>query len=572
AKTAYDQKSVAAEKAFGEDRFDDAVRLYREVIRTCRSAEYMLSIGRYEEKAAQLRRKCDQRVSEIEAERDRRQKKRDELIAKLKEEARALRAQDKLEEALKMLTQLLEVGTEPDKIEAAKQIEEVKKDVARIKRVLETDYVDDDKKFRDVMELVTDFPNHFRIRRQKVPVKIESDPSGASVSLTEGPPATTPCSLQFPVVGAVRLTFRRKGYSDKTISVEAVDVPPSRTVPVKLERVPAWKLRIGMAVEAPIVLVGEAVVFGDRGGNVWALRARDGKQIWKRQLGPLAAVTGGVAVSQGTVYVPSLDKRLYALDLASGKDRWEPLKTGGLLRGAPRVARVAMLNNQRHVFVGSDDGRVYCVAAQTGKLRWKSQSFGAIQGAVLVTRKFVYAGSSDGHLYALDPTSGNQVWKLKLGGSIRTSPILSVDGSRMYLGGDDDIVYAVDLDEKKGIVAWRRDGGDDVRSGPVLDGDRLFFGSSDGTVHAVRCRERAAEPVWEHKLGGKITAAPLVTAGRVYVGTHDGRFFALDRRNDGTPVWSYRTDGRVRSTANWVGGLVLFGSDDGFLYAFDERP
>jgi outer membrane protein assembly factor BamB/cytochrome c-type biogenesis protein CcmH/NrfG len=572
AKTVYDQKSVLAEKAFEEDKFDEAVALYREVVRTCRTAEYMLSIGRYEEKAARLRRRCEQRVQKIEEKRDRLLQEQSELIARLKEDARALRAQDRLAEALKKLVKLKEVGTEPDKIEAAKQIEEVQKDIARINRVLGTDFVDDDKKFREVMALVKDFPNDSKIRQQKVPVKVESDPPGASVSLTEGVPATTPCSLQFPVVGAVRLTFRRKGYSDKTVSREAVDVPASRTVRVKLERVPAWKLRIGMALEAPIVLVGEAIVFGDRGGNVWALRAKDGKQIWKRQLGPLGAVTGAVAVSEGTVFVPSLDRRLYALDLATGKDRWPPLKAGGLLRAAPRVGRVAMLNNQRYVFVGSDDGRVYCIDAKTGKLRWKSESYGAIQGSVLTTRAAIYAGSADGRLYALDPTSGKELWHLKLGGSVRTSPIMTRDGKRMYLGADDHIAYAVDLSPDKGTVAWRCRAEDNVRSGPVLHGDRLFFGSSDGTVHAVRCRDRSAEPIWEHKLGGTITAAPLVTAGRVYVGTHDGRFFALDRRNDGTPVWSYRTDGRVRSTANWVGGLVLFGSDDGFLYAFDERP
>jgi outer membrane protein assembly factor BamB len=335
--------------------------------------------------------------------------------------------------------------------------------------------------------------------------------------------------------------------------------------------VPAWQVRIGTAVEAPIVLAGDAVIFGDRGGNVWSLDIKEGKQLWRRELGPFSAVTGGVAVSEGTVFVPSLDKMLYALKQASGEDRWKPVATGGLIRATPTVARVPLLNNRRFVFFGSDDGRVYSVDAEQGTIRWKSEKIGSAHGAVLVVGNQLYAGTDDDHLHVLETTGGTEVWKLKVGAAVRTSPVLSADGKQVYLGADDGVLYAVDLEGRR--VVWRRPcGGGALRSGPVLLGGQLLYGNAGGTVGAVRVRERSADPIWEHRLGNQVTAAPLVTKSRVYVGSHDGRFFSLDRGNDGSPVWSYKTGGRVRSTANWVKGLVLFGSDDGFVYAFDERP
>jgi outer membrane protein assembly factor BamB/tetratricopeptide (TPR) repeat protein len=565
------------EACFNKGDYEGAVSAYLEGKSALLRVEMLISLHRYELVAKGLRIKCEQRISKIELTKAESEANVVKRSAVLKKGYETLLAQDDLEGARGKLEQLRTEGTEKDKKFARKELVRLNRRIAKIRAVIAraSSVVNEDKWFRDAMKLVKEYPNHPEVRKLTVRIKIESDPAGALVNLPQGPSTPTPCELRFPVVDATQVTFKRKGYKDKTIFVEARDVSSKfRTVTKKLERIHTWAMRVGIQVEAPIVVSGDLAIFGDRGGNVWAVNARSGKERWRRQLGRLSAITGGVAVSAGTVFVPSLDKKIYALDRASGKNKWKPLLVGGLIRATPRVGKVRLLNNQSFVFFGAEDGRVYGVDALKGGLRWKSKRYGAIHGAVLVAGNVVYFASDDEHLRALDTTSGKEIGKgLKLGSAVRTSPLLSADGKTIYVGADNGTLYAVNIADgwKNRSVAWSFKAATSIRSGPVLHGDRVFFGTSGGTVHSLRSRGRSAEPVWEHKIGGQISAALLVTQTRVYVGSQSGQFYSLDRGNDGSPVWSYRTGGRVLSSAAWHAGLVLFGSDDGYLYAFDER-
>ncbi|MGB2808732.1 MAG: PQQ-binding-like beta-propeller repeat protein [Sedimentisphaerales bacterium] len=73
-----------------------------------------------------------------------------------------------------------------------------------------------------------------------------------------------------------------------------------------------------------------------------------------------------VAVVGNMVYFgSSSDNKVYALDAATGEERWS-FFTGGPIRLAPMVWK-------NRVFVGSDDGFVYCLKASDGELIWKKR-------------------------------------------------------------------------------------------------------------------------------------------------------------------------------------------------------
>ena len=68
------------------------------------------------------------------------------------------------------------------------------------------------------------------------------------------------------------------------------------------------------------------------------------------------------AIVDGTVYIGCTDGKLYALDLATGKKRWEfstPL--GFTASAAVRDGRV---------YIGDSDGTFYCIDAATGNELW----------------------------------------------------------------------------------------------------------------------------------------------------------------------------------------------------------
>ena len=74
-----------------------------------------------------------------------------------------------------------------------------------------------------------------------------------------------------------------------------------------------------------------------------------------------------LAVAEGTIYYgSSTDHKVYAIDLATGRQRWH-FFTGGPIRFAPAV-------EDGRVFVACDDGWLYCLSTADGTLLWKFTS------------------------------------------------------------------------------------------------------------------------------------------------------------------------------------------------------
>jgi outer membrane protein assembly factor BamB len=126
----------------------------------------------------------------------------------------------------------------------------------------------------------------------------------------------------------------------------------------------------------------------------------------------------------------SADGKLYALDAATGQERWS-FFTGGPVRFAP----VAWKDR---LFAVSDDGHLYCLKAADGRLLWKKRggpadrwvlgndrliSHWPARGGPVVADDTVYFAAglwpSDGiYLYALDADSGQLRWCNDQSGSI----------------------------------------------------------------------------------------------------------------------------------------------------------
>lgn len=131
-----------------------------------------------------------------------------------------------------------------------------------------------------------------------------------------------------------------------------------------------------------------------------------------------------VAVVGDLVYFgSSADDKVYALDAATGEERWS-FFTGGPIRLAPTVS-------EGRVFAGSDDGFVYCLKADDGKLLWKKRggpndemllgngrmiSRWPIRTGVLVEEGIAYFGAGvfpheNVYLHAIGAEDGELIWK-----------------------------------------------------------------------------------------------------------------------------------------------------------------
>ena len=131
-----------------------------------------------------------------------------------------------------------------------------------------------------------------------------------------------------------------------------------------------------------------------------------------------------VAVAGGLLYFgSSVDDKIYALDAATGEQRWS-FFTGGPVRLAPALY-------DGRVLVGSDDGFVYCLGADDGRLIWKHRarpkdekllgnarmiSRWPIRTGVLVNQGIAYFGAGifpheNVYLMAVRIEDGKLLWK-----------------------------------------------------------------------------------------------------------------------------------------------------------------
>jgi len=269
------------------------------------------------------------------------------------------------------------------------------------------------------------------------------------------------------------------------------------------------------------------------------------------------AIEATAAIVNGVVYVGSFDEHFYALDLATGKEKWK-FKAGPIKAAAGYRAG--------YIYVGNIDGDFFCLDAATGKEVWKFKTEGEISSGANFAGDNVLFGSGDEHLYCVSK-EGKQVWKYQVpGGPVNGSPV--VVGDRTFAAGCDSNLHIIDL--AKGKQLAKLDLGSQIGASAAVAGDFLYVGTmSSNEVLAVDWKK--AEIAWKFQAARNANAffaSPALTDNLVIVGSRDKRIWALERKT-GKEVWSFPTERLVNSSAVVAGQRVFVGSMDGNLYALD---
>lgn len=276
---------------------------------------------------------------------------------------------------------------------------------------------------------------------------------------------------------------------------------------------------------------------------------------WKFKTNEVIEATA--AVVEHTVYVGSLDEHLYALDLATGKEKWKT-KLGGI-KAPPSIRDGA-------VYVGSDDGVFHCVDAATGKERWKYETGGEIMsGTNFAGQQLLFGSYSDDTLYCLS-TAGKLLWQFKTQGPINGSP--AVVGERTFVAGCDQALHVINT--AKGTEISSIDLGAPAGATAAVSGDQLYVGTiSSNAVLGIDWKK--GQVVWtfeSEKRQQPFYASAAVTDELVIAGSRDKHVYGLDRKT-GKEVWSFATHGKVDSSPVVCGRRVYVGSMDGNLYVLD---
>ncbi len=299
-----------------------------------------------------------------------------------------------------------------------------------------------------------------------------------------------------------------------------------------------WHYDAGSSVLSSPAVAGSLVLFARRDGVLVALDAGKGTPRWSVRTGAALPFPWGregwdfyvssPAISGGLAIFAAADGNVYALDVATGTQRWR-YAAGTLFRSSPAVA-------DGYVVVGGADGYLYALSLADGSLRWRGETEGAtldsekegfdrktIQGSPAIAGGKVFVGSRDAYLYAFDLKTGQRLWRAgRPAPWVVTSPV--VWGGRIYFGSSDGkYVAAVDPDSGKRV--WLVRTPDNVIASPVLADSILYLADMSGNLFALDALTGAER--WRTGLGARVYSTPVPTDGVLYLGADDGYVYAI---------------------------------------------
>ena len=343
-----------------------------------------------------------------------------------------------------------------------------------------------------------------------------------------------------------------------------------------------WEYPTEAEVYSSPAVASGMVYVGSRDGNIYALDAQTGEKKWHRNVGrPVRAsgvVVGGVLyIGSGEVgFENGKDEQerpnFWALEAKSGKIVWN-YNCGGVW------ARPAISDGT--VYIMSINAYLSAVDMKTGKQLWNVNTWVApVWSSPVIYRNTLFFGSTNkscNYVYAMDPKTGWPKWIAHVG----TSDVTMCAGEEtLYCYDYWNGLRAIDLTEipdevrktsvrppiprpKKDWIAVTR---------PLI----LAYGYNRRQTHRVlgRLGKRGGAGLelitkWRYP-GGKMRSGIVMTGGYVWaVGQRQGkaRISAVDPKS-GKAAWRQALDRECWSTPAIVNGLLVVGCDDGKVYAF----
>ncbi|MCX8518691.1 MAG: outer membrane protein assembly factor BamB [Methylophilaceae bacterium] len=350
-----------------------------------------------------------------------------------------------------------------------------------------------------------------------------------------------PCCLLFVAVflclaGCSSLSDLKTRTSEAIFGVERLDPPEplaifTPTITTKI----IWRAQVGVATESDFIpAFADAIYATGEDGDIVKLNLVQGKEVWRTHL-PYA-LSSGVAIGGGLVYVGNAQGEVYALDV-KGKLQWKSRLSSGVLSSPQYFDGVVIVRTGDHHIYGlnaNDGSRKWMYERATPPLILRSSAGVAVDGGA------IYAGFAGGTLVALRADNGKLLWE---------TPVA----------------------QPRGVTEIERI--TDITSLPVVEGDSVYTVAYQGKVSAIE--RLTGRIIWSRDISS--LAGLDVRHGQVFITQSDSLLYALES-SSGKTFWRQALLKNRRLTTplaldRWLvlgdleGYLHIINSEDGTLAA-----
>lgn len=278
-----------------------------------------------------------------------------------------------------------------------------------------------------------------------------------------------------------------------------------------------------------------------------AIEGTDLRLLWEQRF--IARLAAPIVIGpDGGVYVLGR----YAV---SGFDADGAYRTGQYV-GANKRLLGAAVDKEGRLFVASDNGTLWSYGAG-GATRWGVLVEGNPTTPPLVSSdgSLVYVGTGRERLAAYATDDGALRWEASLDGSIPGAPALGEDGT-IYLGGSNGALFAIAPD---GSARWQTPVGGFISRQPHVRGATIAAVTDDGQALTLGTDGSVR---WQTPLGAPSAGFGASADGTIYA-TAGEQVHAVGP--DGARRWSVPIGGGATAPGVGDGGRVFVGGGDGRL-------
>ena len=288
------------------------------------------------------------------------------------------------------------------------------------------------------------------------------------------------------------------------------------------------------------------VIFAiDPDGQVSAYKGKE--QLWKSKI-TKQELTAGVEAAEGIVVVGNRKGQLFALDQATGEQKWTTQLSGAILSPS-------LIQSSRVITI-ANDGTIFAHDAVSGQQVWAYKlpnvqfSLRGQPAPVRLDDRTILVASANAYVYGLDVISGVPRFQRRVAISEGRSDIQRlidivgdpvVAGQYLVTTSFQGQVTVTDLATQR--VVWSEDASSTNR--PEVSGDKVFVSTVDGKLNAYSLS--TGQLAWQNEeLLNRQLSNPVMLGQSLVVGDLDGVIHLLDPAS-GKLVGRAKTSGEVQS-------------------------